>query len=311
MDGFVAANLATLPLDHVGRVLPMADGRWLVHRSEAGELLVVDAELAPVWRLPLPARTHAHATHAVTEDCSLAALSMLDHVRVVDGGGQEVARFPHPHWPFGSSGCCAFSPDPRYLWATVPPRPEKVFRTGDELWLIDRRVWWMIDWVHLRTAAAGCEPVQHPDGQTVGLSVGEGQDGSLMRWARAHRGQIELRFGPDDRVLVAVHPDGDEYLATPHPGSTHQLTRHRFVDDRPIERLAAADALGADQAWDLSAGYLTDTLILGSVVSVGGTALRASRTCWSGGRRCGCSDRWSIRAANRRARSSERTRARG
>src|SRR5262245_10715571 len=123
MDGFVAANVATLPLGQVGRVLPMAAGRWLVQRSKAGELLVVDAELAPVWRLQLPDR--AHGTHAVTDDCSLAALSMLDHVLVVDGRGQQVARFGHQPWEPMASGCCAFSPDPRYLWATVPPRPEK------------------------------------------------------------------------------------------------------------------------------------------------------------------------------------------
>ena len=169
-----------------------------------------------------------------------------------------------------ASGCCVFSADSRYLWATVPPRPEKFFATGDELWLIDRRVMWVIDYRRLETAAAGCEPVLHPDGQTIGLSIGEGQDGSPIRWVRAHRDRIEPRFGPEwDRVLTAVHPDGDEYLTTPHPSGADTLVRHHFADDRPIQQLAAADVLGAYQGWDLSAGYLTDSLILASSFETG------------------------------------------
>jgi hypothetical protein len=103
----------------------MAADRWLVQRSKAGELLVVDAQLEPVWRLQLPDREHG--THAIIDDCSLVALSLLDHVLVLDGRGQEVARFPHQPWQLGASGCCVFSPDGRYLWATVPPRPERFF----------------------------------------------------------------------------------------------------------------------------------------------------------------------------------------
>jgi hypothetical protein len=268
VDGVVAANVATLPLGAVDGLLPMAAGRWLVQRSEAGELLVVDAQLDPVWRLPLP--DDAHGTHAVTQDCSLVALSMLDYALVVDDRGQEVARFPHQPWQEGSSGCCVFPADPRYLWVTVPPRPEMFFATGDELWLIDRRVMRVVDWRLLQAVAAGYDPVQHPDGHTIGLSVGEGQDGSLIRWVRADRDRIDLRFGPQqDRVLVAVHANGGEYLTTPHSGSADALVRHRFADDRPIEELAAADVLGIEEGWDWSAGYLTDSLILASTFESG------------------------------------------
>jgi hypothetical protein len=70
-------------------------------------------------------------------------------------------------------------------------------------------------------------------------------------------------------VLIALHPDGDEYLTTPHPGSADTLVRHHFADDRPVEALAAADTIGADKGWDLSAGCLTDTLILASTVETG------------------------------------------
>jgi hypothetical protein len=69
-------------------------------------------------------------------------------------------------------------------------------------------------------------------------------------------------------VLVAVHPDGGEYLTTPHPGDD-TLVRHRFADDRPIEELAAADVLGTEEGWDWSAGYLTDSLILAGTFESG------------------------------------------
>jgi hypothetical protein len=186
---------------------------------------------------------------------------------VLDGHGQEVARFPHQSWQIGESGCCGFSRRGRDLWAIVPPRPERFFWPSAELWLIDLRGKSVVDWRKLEAISVGCEPVHHPDGQTIGLDIGEGQDGSWIRWARADRDRIDLRFGPEwDRVLTAVHPDGDEYLTTPHPSGTNKLTRHYFPDDRPIEELAAADVLGPDEEWDSYAGYLTDVLILASIV---------------------------------------------
>jgi hypothetical protein len=141
MDGFAAAQVAVLPLGQVGRVLPMAAGRWLVQRSKAGELLVVDAQLEPVWRLPLPAPDHGvdttteelsgwehehrlpyrqHGTHAVTDDLSLVALALRRHVLALDGHGQEVARFPHQPWQPGESGC-GFSRRSRDLWRSCHP----------------------------------------------------------------------------------------------------------------------------------------------------------------------------------------------
>jgi hypothetical protein len=73
-----------------------------------------------------------------------------------------------------------------------------------------------------------------------------------------------LRFAPgDDRFLAAVHPDGQEYLTTPHSNDRLQaLARHRFADDRPIERLASAAAFGPSEWWGHVAGYLTTELIL-------------------------------------------------
>jgi hypothetical protein len=192
------------------------------------------------------------------------ALSLQDEVLLLTGEGREVARFAHPAWGRGASetGCCAFAPDQRYLWATVPTQDE-----GDELWLVDVNQPSVLDRRLLDTSMEGCKPIYHPDGQTIGLSIGEGQAASPIRWAHASRGQIELRFTQSiDRVLVDVHPSGQEYLTMPHdsfPGD--ELVRHRFVDDATIDRLSAWDTFPFGGEWDFAAGYLTDDLILAGV----------------------------------------------
>jgi hypothetical protein len=275
VERFAAAPLAALPLDGVGEVLPMAADRWLVHRRSRAraqvvvELLVVDAQLAPIWRLPVP--DPYHGVHAVTNDLSLVALSLQRRVLLLDGRGQQLASFPHQPWGTGDpeSGCCAFSGCGRYLWATVPTWPEGSWEANDELWLIDLASLSVVDRRKLDVCAAGSTPLQHPDGRTVGLDIGEGQDGAAIRWAHPDGGRIGLRVAPgDDRCLAAVHPDGQEYLTTPHANNDRlqALARHRFADDRPIERLGSAAAFGPSEQWGHLAGYLTGELILAATV---------------------------------------------
>ncbi|HEU5318842.1 MAG TPA: hypothetical protein VFX49_22195, partial [Chloroflexota bacterium] len=187
------------------------------------------------------------------------------------------ASFPHHAWGNSDSetGCCAFASGGRYLWATVPTfTPEQPLLADDAVWLIDVATRALLDTRRLNVAGAGCHPVHHPDGDTLGLSIGEGQDGSPIRWvrpARDHDGQpgssvrIDLRFAPgDDRVLMDVHPAGHEYLTTPHGSGSWELIRHRFADDAAIEKLAAPTEFSEEDRWDLYAGYLTEDLILAS-----------------------------------------------
>src|SRR5207249_3840916 len=145
------------------------------------------------------------------------------------------------------SGCCAFASDGRYLWATVPTwSAERPCEANDEVWLIDLQSRSLLDRRTLDAAAAGCHPILHPDGETVGLSIGEGQDGARTRWVRPapdQHGRIDLRFAPRyDRILTAIHPSGREYLTTPHSSGVDELVRHRFIDDQPIARLPAPTA---------------------------------------------------------------------
>jgi hypothetical protein len=259
MDTFKAVRVAELWDPLIDWVAPLSAERWLVSRPNGQELLVVDRQLQPIWRLGLPSSWRGR--HAVTEDLSRIALSLRHEVLVLSGDGDEVCRLAHPGWDTlgGRSGCCAFAPDQPYLWAAVPD-----VEGFDELWLVavDRQV--VIDRRRLDGAAVGCRPLYHPEGRTIGWDIGEGQDGSLIRWAWVDQGRIHLRLLPSvDRSLVDIHPSGGEYLSTPHdcfPGD--QLVRHRFVDDVPLAGLSAWEVFPFGGEWAAYAGYLTDDLIV-------------------------------------------------
>jgi hypothetical protein len=138
MERFAAERVAELSDPLIGVMAPLSDERWLVCRPEGQELLVVDRQLQPIWRLRLPSSWRGR--HAVTEDLSLVALSLQNEVLLLTGAGREVARFAHPAWGWPArEGCCAFAPDQRYLWATVPTRDD-----GDELWLVAVEVHWRV-----------------------------------------------------------------------------------------------------------------------------------------------------------------------
>jgi hypothetical protein len=259
MERFAAERIAELRDPLIDWLAPLSGERWLVCRPKARELLVVDRQLQPIWRLGLPSSWRGRP--AVTEDLSRVALSLQHEVLVLSGAGEEVCRLAHPDWDALGvrSGCCAFAPDQPYLWATVPD-----VEGFDELWLVDVDQQVVVDRWPLDSTAVGCEPLYHPDRRTIGLGIGEGQDGSLIRWARVDRGRIQLRLVPSvDRILVDVHPSGAEYLSTPHDCfPADELVRHRFVDDSPIEGLSAWEVFPFGGEWAFAAGYLTDELIV-------------------------------------------------
>jgi YD repeat-containing protein len=110
-------------------------------------------------------------------------------------------------------------------------------------------------------------PYRHPDGQTIGLEAGNGQEGVDLTWVWADGARIGLRKGRAgwDRLLMAIHPDGQEYLTAPHPTARAKaLVRHRLGDDRPLEQLTAVDAFGdRDGRWAAEpGGYVTGDLII-------------------------------------------------
>jgi hypothetical protein len=197
MEGFAAARVAALPLDEVGEVLPMSADRWLVHRRSMTrelavvELLVVDAQLAPIWRLPVP--DPYRGVHAVSSDLSLVGLSLQHRVLLLDGRGQQLASFPHQPWGMGDpdSGCCAFSSCGRYLWATVPTWPQGSWQANDELWLIDLAsaaiCWWASARPTMRVLCHGAVSSGVRVSETTTLSISL-SNREISRWVSVKLG---------------------------------------------------------------------------------------------------------------------------
>jgi hypothetical protein len=265
-----AVLVAELRLDLVDRVRPLSEQRWLVQRAALNELVVLDHQLTPIWRLRLPAGRLGVV--AVADDLSLVVVSRGGQVVLLDGTGRQLASVPGAG-PQSSAG--VFTADGAYLWAVSPGRgSEAPVTASQELWLIDVATFSIVDRRRIGMFVDGCQPIRCPDGHTVGLSLWvEGRP--AIGWAVAECGRIDLRLSPwRDRVLTDVHPAGSEYLTVSReqsfvPGRDDELLRHRLRDDRPVDALVVSAATHLDDAWDAKGGYLSNELILASTLDTG------------------------------------------
>jgi hypothetical protein len=115
--------------------------------------------------------------------------------------------------------------------------------------------------VPLACYSAGSSVIRHPDGNRVGLSVGEGQDGSETYFGLVKDGQpVVERLDDRSRVLAAFSPDGYYFLTTPHSEGALQL--HRVSDGAVITSLDAEAALGAEDEFDYHGGFVDLSLVL-------------------------------------------------
>jgi hypothetical protein len=265
-----AVLVAELRLDLVDRVRPLAEQRWLVQRAALNELVVLDHQLTPIWRLRLPAGRLGFV--AVADDLSLVAVSRGGQVVLLDGTGRQLASVPGAG-PQSSAG--VFTADGAYLWAVSPGRgSEAPVTASQELWLIEVATFSIVDRRRIGMFVDDCRPIRHPDGHMVGLSLWvEGRP--AIGWAVAEGGRIGLRLTPwRDRVLADVHPAGSEYLTVSReqsfvPGRDDELLRHRLRDDRPVDALVVSAITHLDDAWDAKGGYLSNELILASTLDTG------------------------------------------
>jgi hypothetical protein len=270
MDAVEAVLVAELRLELVTRVRPLSERGWLVQRAGLNELVVLDPELSPIWRLGLPAGRLGFV--AVTDDLSLVALSRDGQVVFLDGTGRQLASVAGAH-PQSSIG--VFTADGAYLWVVLPGRgSENPVTASQELWLIEVARCSIVDRRRIGMFVDDCRPIRHPDGHTVGLSLWVDRRPAIG-WAVAEHGRIDLRLVPwRDRVLADVPPGGSEYLTVSReqsfvPGRDDELWRHRLRDDRLVGALAVSAATHVGDAWDARSGYLTNELILASTLNTG------------------------------------------
>ncbi|MGW2347441.1 hypothetical protein [Actinacidiphila glaucinigra] len=238
-------------------------------------------------------------TSTVAPDGSLAVFTGTHALRAVEPGGAVRWEVRHGCW-YGACremhrsfdeyagernhrhperGSAGFSADGELVWAHVrgplPPGPPDG-DTHDEWLVLDPRDGTVLARADARAAAAGSVHVPHPDPRQMGLSIGEGQDGSPLRWGRWDGRQLTMDdFGGRDLVLIGVSPSGGRLLTV-----THDQDRLAVLDAEGGSVLAEIDAESAvarhpdtepdnDEAepyWDYAGGFLDETDVVTSTV---------------------------------------------
>ncbi|MFD9437086.1 hypothetical protein [Streptomyces sp. NPDC060002] len=264
----------------------LKDGRgWYL--QEQGILKIFDLEFAPVRQYDLGRHV---SSFAVSPDLARVVVGRKDQIRLVDEHGNVLWSVQHTPWGTGYSysGSCEFSADGNAIWATVPEtelgseeedglweddEDDEDVETaassgdwsapeswGDQWWVIDAATGKVIGRKWLGCEATGSVTLRHPDQVHMGLSVGEGQDGSRIYWGSIHEGSPQVvTTGDVSRSLVDLHPDGFAYLTLPR--DSEGITIHDFSSKAAIAHRPNGDFLESGE-WPLHAQYLDRGTVL-------------------------------------------------
>ncbi|MET9735155.1 hypothetical protein ABZZ79_32300 [Streptomyces sp. NPDC006458] len=159
-------------------------------------------------------------------------------------GHEDVTEYADDHrHRFASSGSAGFSADGALVWAHIRgplAHDQPVLGRYTEEWLvIDAVNGTVLARTRTHTAAACSDHVPHPDPGQMGLSIGEGQDGTPLRWGRWNGHVLTVHdFDGQDRVPLAVSPSGNRLLTVTHAQDT--LALHRTADGTVEAELDAA-----------------------------------------------------------------------
>ncbi|GAA2637757.1 hypothetical protein GCM10010399_83750 [Dactylosporangium fulvum] len=250
-------------------------------------------DTTPVASFPAPWPDRSGGVDAVSPQFDVAVFVGQHGLQAVGPDGAVRWQLPHTCWTGGcmglhgsydeyagdpehrypGSGSAWISADGRTVWAhvrgplagdAVPDRPAgHRDDAADELWLVldaaDGRV---LARAATGTAAAGSNHIPHPDPTRMGLSVGEGRDGSPMRWARWDGSELTVTHLGDDRALVACGPSGRTFISLDH--ALQDLAVHRLPDGAVTGTLFAKSLPGADDEsrWDYVCGPVDDRTIV-------------------------------------------------
>lgn len=121
------------------------------------------------------------------------------------------------------------------------------------------------------TTASSSEHTPHPDPTQMGLSVGEGEEGSPVLWGRWDGAELTTRHLGIERILLDVSPAGRHLLTV--PVGQWSLALHDVQDGSVQQKLEAAGIVpehpentdGGRVYWDYEAAFLyEDTIIAGT-----------------------------------------------
>ncbi|MFG2012233.1 hypothetical protein ACGFNF_24545 [Micromonospora sp. NPDC048868] len=108
----------------------------------------------------------------------------------------------------------------------------------------------------------------------MGLSVGEGQDGSPLRWGRWDGSQLTVtRIGDDDRCLVDVSPCGTRLLTIDHWGrrpAIHRLpdgaVTHEVADHQILPHPQTPSDVEEEPFWGYQCGFVDERTVIASTI---------------------------------------------
>jgi hypothetical protein len=216
----------------------------------AGPFRVLDGALREAGSFPVP--PSAPGEHSVSQDLSLLVVSDLDRVRCIDPEGGLAWELRHPPWgDLGEGGCC-FVDRQGLVWATI--RDDG----GADRWLVlELSSGRVVGDARLECVMAGCSAIPHPDGRHVGLSIGMGQEGAQVYWARYAPGEgvVVVHAKEGDDILTDVDPSGGGFLTTSVSGD--YLSVHPFPPGGPPVVREATDLTDTDfDTFDFRAAYI-------------------------------------------------------
>ncbi|MBK3562356.1 hypothetical protein [Streptomyces sp. MBT62] len=208
--------------------------------------------------------------HAVAVGRQRAYYTTLHAAVCVTADGTEVwrSRFePRSDQRHGHRPGCVLSSDELVLWVY---RPDAMAgRDRHDRWVaLDAATGAVVAEAELSTVGHGGLHLLHPAGDEVFLDVGEGQDGSVVFRASLTGSRMDLTTYPwDDRCLIALSPDGHEFMTVHHEQADVAL--HTYPDGE-VRFALSVDAFGHDPdevyvEW--SGGYLDPDTVL---VTLGG-----------------------------------------
>ncbi|MFJ3513972.1 hypothetical protein [Streptomyces sp. NPDC090131] len=175
---------------------------------------------------------------------------------------------PHSDVPHGHRPDCVLSLDGRTVWVYRPDA--MALRGGGDQWVVyDADSGAVLARRELETAGHGAGHHVHPVDGSVYLSIGEGQDGSvILRGVPGADGEVRFVTYPSwDRCLIGLAPGGRQFMTVDHGQEDVAFHDHPSGDVLFTLPVAAFGYDPEDTCVEWSGGYLTpDT----AVVTLGG-----------------------------------------
>ncbi|MFE7390715.1 hypothetical protein [Streptomyces sp. NPDC057582] len=289
------------PLDRASadapQVLYWPGRRVLVQRGDT-EVVALDldgpgAGQATEVRFPAP-WPRGFGTVTVSPDRDVAVFAGVHAVRSVEAFGATRWEVRHGCWDgscplmhtsfaeyaddeghfYADMGSTAVSADGKLVWAHVrgPLSDDDETADYEELWLVldavDGRV---LDRVDTGTVASGSFHTPHPDPAQMGLSIGEGEEGSPSLWGRWDGQRLTAEQIDIETILLTVNPSGRNLLSVPLDQGSLDL--HQVEGGAVLRTLDAQGTVpphprntGEDRLyWDFEAAFADeDTVVAGT-----------------------------------------------